>query len=135
MLNEGVSFLMTKHEINNAIAKWRKYALVGNPSEPDYGSEKPRGVRAASLERNYRSPQIWHAPEPDLVATLADYELVEPVYQRQAEKELLRLWYFEPRTEEKPSRATRDAIATFGEGVARAVERYLFGRYVFGAKK
>ena len=72
---------MTDQEVSEAIAKWIKYSKVGHPSEPDYGDDRPIGYIPAGLESKYRSPQIWHAPEPVLEAGRDDYEKIEAVYK------------------------------------------------------
>ena len=90
---------MTEQEARDAIQRWCKYARLGDPTESDYGDGRPSGIIAAGLESRYRSPQIWHAPEVPLVATKADYDLIEAVYQglQFADKQPVKRWYFQDR--------------------------------------
>ena len=70
----------TDDDVNQRIAKWVKYAHVGSPDEMDYGSDKPSGIKAAGLESQYEAPQCFTQYDPQLVATKADYDLVESIY-------------------------------------------------------
>ena len=110
---------MTEDEISERIDKWWRYALVGNPEEVDYGPDTPRGVISAGLEAQYRSPQIWHAPEPRKDATREDYMRVEPVYRTRCENHKKRICYYASHPAKPVARNDIDVIQAFRSDVGR----------------
>lgn len=86
--------MIAPDEIDKRIAKWVKYALVGNPQEPDYGDDRPQGYIAASLESQYKSPPMWHAPEPKDDALKDDYDLIEPIWRGYQPRDRMTIWYY-----------------------------------------
>ena len=109
---------MTEDEINELISKWWLYGLVGNPEEADYGPDTPRGMQSAGLESQYRSPQIWNAPEPRKDATREDYMMVEPIYLRRGEHDRKTICYYASHPAKPVARNDRDVIKAFRAEVA-----------------
>jgi hypothetical protein len=111
---------MTEPEARVALQKWRKYAIAGDPKEPDYGDGKPAGLRAISAESKYRSPQHWEPPEADLEATKEDYDRVEAVFDQltKYDQRCVGQWYFGVRPYPTP-RHVEDAVLVFKAGVMR----------------
>lgn len=101
------------------ILLWWLYSLVGNPEEADYGPETPQGYGSVGLESQYRSPQIWARPEPRLVATKADYELVEPIYRKRDVRDRLTIIYYAGHPSRPITRLNRDVIESFSNEVEK----------------
>ena len=111
---------MTDDEINERISKWWLYALVGNPEEADYGPDTPRGMQSAGLESQYRSPQIWSAPEPRKDATREDYMLIEPIWRRRDVRDRLTICYYAQHPGKIVARDFREVIKLFRNEVAKS---------------
>jgi len=111
---------MTEADITEAISKWWRYALVGNPEEVDYGPDMPRGVISAGLESQYRSPQIWNAPEPRNDATREDYMMVEPIFRRRCVRDRMTICYYSQHPAKAVGRNDQDVMQAFRAEVGRA---------------
>ena len=110
--------MKTEEEITEEIDKWWRYALDGNPEEVDYGPDMPRGVISAGLESQYRSPQIWNAPEPRKDATREDYMRVEPIYLKRCESHRKRICYYASHPAKPVARNDVEVIKAFRSDVA-----------------
>ena len=112
---------MTDDEkVTEMIGKWWLYGLVGNPEEADYGPDTPRGMQSAGLESQYRSPQIWSAPEPRKDATREDYMIVEPIYRKRCVRDRMTICYYSQHPAKPVARNDRDVIKAFRVEVAAA---------------
>jgi hypothetical protein len=110
---------MTEEEITQAIQKWWLYALVGNPEEADYGPDTPQGYIAAGLESQYRCPQPWETPEPRKVATIDDFNLIEPIFRRRDVRDRLTICYYTSHPARFIARNDRETMQAFRADVGR----------------